>query len=213
MYNDGDEGKIIKEYNKYYKNNEFIKNKHTQYYKRWLRGLSREFIDIRKYPENKTSTQWECVGPWDFDQNAESRSYAPGAAHLYTIEQSVNNPNVLYAGSATAGAWKSIDKGSNWFLVTQNLSLGSVYSLEIDFLNNDIVYISGNGMLYKTMDGGVTWIISGDTLFNSQAHSIKDIKLDPNNNQRLFVASNQGLYLSNNSGINFTQIMDGSFKK
>ena len=213
MYNDGDEGKIIKEYNKYYKNNEFIKNKHTQYYKRWLRGLSREFIDIRKYPENKTSTQWECVGPWDFDQNAESRSYAPGAAHLYTIEQSVNNPNVLYAGSATAGAWKSIDKGSNWFLVTQNLSLGSVYSLEIDFLNNDIVYISGNGMLYKTMDGGATWVISGDTLFNSQAHSIKDIKLDPNNNQRLFVASNQGLYLSNNSGINFTQIMDGSFQE
>ena len=54
---------------------------------------------------------------------------------------------MLYAGSATAGAWKSIDKGSNWFLVTQNLSLGSAYSLEIDFLNNDIVYISGNGML------------------------------------------------------------------
>ena len=36
-----DEGLVIEEYNKFYKNNKFIKNKHTQYYKRWIRSLSR----------------------------------------------------------------------------------------------------------------------------------------------------------------------------
>ena len=33
---------------------------------------------------SKSSNQWECVGPWDFDKDAASRSYAPGAAHVYT---------------------------------------------------------------------------------------------------------------------------------
>ena len=37
-----DPGKIELLYNNYYKENKFIKNKHTQYYKRWKRSLSRE---------------------------------------------------------------------------------------------------------------------------------------------------------------------------
>ena len=35
------EGRIIEEYNKFYITNEFVKNQHTQYYKRWIRSLSR----------------------------------------------------------------------------------------------------------------------------------------------------------------------------
>ena len=133
MYSENiDEGKVINAYQQYYKENNLIKNKHTQYYKRWIRGLSRETLPT-KNKKSKSSNQWECVGPWDFDINAQSRSYAPGAAHLYTIEQSISNSNILYAGSATAGAWKSYDKGDNWQLITQNLHLSGVYAIEIDF--------------------------------------------------------------------------------
>ena len=139
-----DEGKVINAYESYYKKNNLVKNKHTQYYKRWLRGLSRETLQIQNI-KSKNSNQWECIGPWDFDINAQSRSYAPGAAHLYTIEQSVSNSNVLYAGSATAGAWRSDNKGDNWRLVTQSLHLSGVYAIEIDHQNEDIIYISGNG--------------------------------------------------------------------
>ena len=92
------------------------------------------------------------MGPWDFDKDAASRSYAPGAAHIYTVEQSISNPNVLYAGSATAGAWKTIDKGANWELLTKDIHLGGVYAIEIDFSDEDIAYISGNGGIYKTID-------------------------------------------------------------
>ena len=111
MYADNpDEGEVINAYTNYYKKNELVKNKHTQYYKRWLRGISR-FSDAKPTIQtSKSSNQWECVGPWDFDKDAASRSYAPGAAHVYTVEQSISNPNVLYAGTATAGAWKTIDK-------------------------------------------------------------------------------------------------------
>ena len=37
-----DPGKVELLYQDYYKKNQFVKNKHTQYYKRWKRFLSRE---------------------------------------------------------------------------------------------------------------------------------------------------------------------------
>ena len=212
MYDDNpDEGAVISAYTDYYKNNTLIKNKHTQYYKRWLRGISRFSNAKPNLKTSKSSNQWECVGPWDFDKDAMSRSYAPGAAHVYTVEQSIINPNILYAGSATAGAWKTIDKGDNWDLITKNLALNGVYAIEIDFTNPEIIYISGNGGIYKSYNGGLNWTFIGDINFTILSHSIKDIKLKPLNNQELFVASDKGLFKSIDGGNNFIQIMSGNF--
>ena len=184
-----DEGTVIDTYTSYYKKNELVKNKHTQYYKRWLRSISRYSDAEPNTTSSKNTNQWECVGPWDFDKDAASRSYAPGAAHVYTVEQAVSNPNVLYAGSATAGAWKTIDKGANWELITRDLYIGGVYALEIDFTNPDIVYISPFAGVYKSNDGGANWTVIGDTSFTSLSPGISDMKLKPSNNLELFVAS------------------------
>ena len=213
MYSDDiDPDKVIKEYELFYEQNEFIKNKHTQYFKRWIRNFSRETIQAKK-TKSKSSNNWQCIGPWDFDIDAQSRSYAPGAAHLYTIEQSLSNNDVLYAGSATAGAWKSINKGTNWFHITKDLHLSSVYAIEIDFQDENIVYISGNGSLYKSIDGGINWNNIGGNVFMNQSHSIKDIKMHPQNNQVLFVASNNGIYKSTDGGQNLNEIMSGEFQE
>ncbi|MDP7567042.1 MAG: hypothetical protein QF383_01485, partial [Flavobacteriales bacterium] len=162
-----DEGEVINAYTDYYKTHELVKNKHTQYYKRWLRGISRFSNAKPTFKTSKSSNQWECVGPWDFDKDAMSRSYAPGAAHVYTVEQSISHPNILYAGSATGGAWKTINKGDTWNLITRDLPLNGVYAIEIDFANPEIIYISGNGGIYKSYDGGASWSIIGDAAFTS----------------------------------------------
>ena len=71
MYADNpDEGEVIKSYTDYYKTHELVKNKHTQYYKRWLRGISRFSNAKPTLKTSKSSNQWECVGPWDFDKDA-----------------------------------------------------------------------------------------------------------------------------------------------
>jgi photosystem II stability/assembly factor-like uncharacterized protein len=212
MYaDDPDEGEVINAYTDYYKKNKLVKNKHTQYYKRWLRGISRFSNAKLTLQTSESSNQWECVGPWDFDKDAASRSYAPGSAHVYTVEQAVSNPNVLYAGSATGGAWKTIDKGDNWNLITQDLFLNGVYAIEIDFSNPEIIYISGNGGIYKSYDSGNNWNVIGDATFTNLSHATKDIKLNPSNNLILFVASDEGLFKSVDGGNNFTLIMNGNF--
>ena len=212
MYSENpDEGEVIRLYRAYYKTNKLVKNKHTQYYKRWVRNISRYTNSVTTTSISKSSNQWECIGPWDFDQHAESRSYAPGAAHVYTVEQSVSNSNVLYAGTATAGAWKTTDKGMNWSLITKNLELNGVYAIEIDFIDFNTIYISGNGGIYKSVDGGNNWNIIGDATFTNLSHSIRDIKLQPTNNQLLFAATDEGLFRSVDGGNTFTTIMSGNF--
>ena len=135
-------GTVVKEYNKFYTNNNFVKNKHTQYYKRWIRSFSRTTNLNTNSSESKSLNQWHCIGPWDFDKDANIRSYLPlEPAHVYTVEQSISNPNILYAGTATAGAWKTTDKGDNWNLITRELPLNGVYAIEIDFLDSDVIYI------------------------------------------------------------------------
>jgi photosystem II stability/assembly factor-like uncharacterized protein/PKD repeat protein len=214
MYsNKQDPGLVMSLYKDFYKQNDFIKNRHTQYYKRYIRNISRETSKKSNNSKSKSSNQWQCIGPWDFDISAESRSYAPGAAHLYTVEQAVSNSNVLYAGSATAGAWQSIDKGNNWNLITSNLELSSVYSIEIDFTDENTIYISGNNGIYKSIDAGNNWITIGNNNFTSLSHNVKDIKLNPQNNQILFVASNQGLFKSTDAGNTFSEIMNGDFQE
>jgi hypothetical protein len=111
-----DPGKVTAEYRSYYKTHRFIKDKHTQYYKRWMRTISRKdyaylvgSAEYKKRMNNqaaylqnsqvKGGAVWTGIGPFDFDKDAASRSYAPGAAHVYGIEQSISNPNILYYSS------------------------------------------------------------------------------------------------------------------
>ena len=91
------------------------------------------------------------------------------------------------------------------------MNLGTVYALEIDFLDFNTVYISGNGGVYKSIDGGNTWNIVGDVNFTSLSHSVKDIKLNPSDNNILFVATDEGLFKSTNAGNSFNTIMTGNF--
>lgn len=204
---------IAKAYDAYYKNNDFVKNKHTQYYKRWKRTLSRQKArPTRAYTQaslnhSRNSNEWISRGPFDFDIDAASRSYAPGAAHIYCVEQSLSNTNRIYAGTATAGFWRSDDKGENWYSISKQLPINSVYAMEIDPEDEDIVYFSGGGTLYKSMDGGATHTDIGAGEFNSGI-GIKEIMI---HNGKLWVASDQGLYYSTNNGNSFTLEQSGTW--
>ena len=72
-------GLVIKQHDNYYATHAFIKNEHTQYFKRWLRALSREvsFDASNLYDKNyikkskslrslkDENSEWSCIGPYD----------------------------------------------------------------------------------------------------------------------------------------------------
>jgi photosystem II stability/assembly factor-like uncharacterized protein len=229
-----DPGKVVETYEAFYKTHDFVKNQNTQYYKRWLREIGRKyrpdktdesygrFLQNEKQYLNQSkllelseskNANWVCIGPFDFDIEAASRSYAPGAAHVYTVKQSPSNPNVIYAGTATTGMWKSVDKGKNWALLTKDMPLTRVFAIEIDRWNENRVWFESNGTVYRSDDGGTNWTITGDSTFQSIAHSVKDIVMHPDSNQIVYLCSNQGFYRSNDTGKTWQLVLSGSFQE
>lgn len=215
-----DPGEVMKLYDTYYKVNPFVKNQHTQYFKRWISGLSKNVVPnptydsiyLEKYFENKynrSTSNWSTVGPVDWDHDAAARSYAPGSAHVYTVEQSISNPDILYAGSANAGVWKSVDHGINWNPLTDDFLTGGVTAIEIHPDNPSIVYAELLSNIYKTTNGGTTWTETGDASFMNLSFDTKDIRCKPDEPQTVFAATNNGLYKSTNSGSNWTNVLTG----
>ncbi|NUQ14796.1 MAG: PKD domain-containing protein [Flavobacteriales bacterium] len=228
---DADPGAVQAAYDAYYATHPFVKNGHTQYFKRWKRSMGRTLVpmdpaqratyaqDLRRYLDACEALQadraanWSCIGPFDWDHGAAAKSYACGAAHVYTVEQSPANANLLLAGTASAGVWKSTDKGLNWTNVSKGMVIGSVVSVELDHIVQNTAYFGASGDLWKTTDGGTTWTSVGDAAFQAADHDINDIVLHPINNQVLFVCSSQGLYRSTNGGSAFTQVQTGTWQE
>jgi uncharacterized protein (TIGR03437 family) len=78
------------------------------------------------------------------------------------------NPDVVYAGAAGGGVWKTIDGGANWQPLTDDQPSLAIGSIALAPSNPDIVYVGtgeennsgdsyyGAGVL-KSTDGGATW--------------------------------------------------------
>lgn len=223
--------KVKNLYEAYYRENPFEKNQHTQYFKRWVRDAQRfvndsgyvvlpekstldaiqnDYLQTVEYYQNNRfgpGSEWTCIGPFDFDKDATGRSHAPGAAHVYTVEKSSSNPDILFAGTATAGVFKTTDHGQNWTSVSKDLPINTCRAIEIQFDNPDVVYIGGNGKIYKSTDGGITWNITGQSSFTSTNHTVYSIMMMPGNSNKLFASTNYGLYLTNDGGANWNQLV------
>ena len=204
----------------YYAENDFVKNRYTQDFKRlmkehWIEKDENGFIQKNvKYPsvsESKSANSpWEEIGPWDYDHEQAMifEVQSPGATHVYTVEQSPINPDLIVAGTATAGLWKSTDKGLNWVLLTRELDVNSVYSIALDPADEDIIFFGeGNGDIWKTIDGGLNWFKTGSLSFQSTSYFCRDLKFIGANT--LLAATNMGLFRSNNGGLDWVSVQGG----
>jgi len=224
--NEAEASEAVQYYEENFSNQPFVKSQHTQYYKRWLRSLTRGIdsyasgnssletvaknrkLYLEKYQINRRSksnnSSWSSLGPYDYDDGAAVRSYAPGAAHIYTIEQSRSNGNVLLAGTATAGVWKSSDKGNSWTLITKDLLVNEVKAVEIDKTNPSNIFFGGGGYFYKSTNGGASWL---KKTVSSAGVVITDIVQHLSKPSTLFIATDRGLYRSTNAGNSWTSVI------
>lgn len=222
MYQDNPSLFVLRDlYESYYDNHDFKKNQHTQYFKRllktdWLNVDENGYVlskPVKRTPYatiKSPTSPWEEIGPWGYDheQAMAFQVQSPGSAHVYTVEQSPVNSDLVYAGTATAGLWKSTDKGLNWTSATKFLDINGIYSIALDPFDSNIAYFGeSNGQLWKSTDDGSTWNIIGDATFQSSDKWFRDLKFIGSNT--LLAATEEGLFRSTDGGANWTLVHSG----
>ncbi|MFN0032188.1 MAG: WD40/YVTN/BNR-like repeat-containing protein, partial [Flavobacteriales bacterium] len=215
-------------YETYYKEHDFVKTKDTQAYKRWI-TLNRKYIQEDgsvAYPtaEERSGIEQQIKEKQSASRGADIWSYAgpevhydsdgsmtPGFRHsnIYCHDRSAVNPDVLYCGSESGGAYKSIDGGQHWEHVTEDLIAGDVQSIRIHPTNDNLVLMSTANDLWRTVDGGETWSVIGQAGFVSQNIRASQIDFNVDNPDIIYAACNLGFYRTVDGGDNWTEVLLG----
>ena len=77
---------------------------------------------------------------------------------------------------------------------------GPVYSIAIDQLNTEIVYAGTDYGVFKSLNGGESWLQSSLTI------KTYSLAIDPQNTQIIFAGTAEGLFKSNDGGSNWVKI-------
>jgi len=171
---------------------------------------------------NKRSGEppWTAIGPKNIGGRTLALAFHP------------SDPNIVYAGSASGGLWKSTTAGLGpqaWQPIPTGHPALSVASIAIDPTNPDIIYI-GTGEVYnytaaqpglvdrltrglygigilKSTNGGQSWT-SSLPWAPGELRGVWDIVINPLNPSTLYAGTTAGVYRSRNAGGSWTLIHD-----
>jgi len=120
-----------------------------------------------------------------------------GMSGRITAVEAVNtNPDIIYAGAASGGVWKSESGGINWKPIFEKEATASIGAIAIQQSNPDVVWVgtgegnprnslNGGFGIYKTLDAGKTWQMMG----LQKTRNIQRIVIDPNNPNTVYVGA------------------------
>ncbi|MFT5077948.1 MAG: hypothetical protein ACI917_000451, partial [Patiriisocius sp.] len=161
-----------------------------------------------------TGAMWQQVGPLT---NPLENGYAayPGKGRINVVAVDPINENIMYAGAAVGGVWKTIDDGVNWSPKSDNLAGLGVSDILVDPNNSDILYmatgdedgkmISSIGV-FKSIDAGETWLPTGLAFNLSDNEYINDLAFAPDNSAIIYALTSTEIRKSTNSGANWNNI-------
>ncbi len=112
------------------------------------------------------------------------------SGRVTAIDVDLSNPNIIYAGTASGGLWKSENAGTNWKPIFENEKAASIGAVAIYQRNPDVVWagtgegnprnsLNGGYGLYKSIDGGRSWKEVG-LQHTRHIHRILTHPTDPN---------------------------------
>ncbi|CAM4090589.1 MULTISPECIES: VPS10 domain-containing protein [Flavobacterium] len=195
-------------------------------YKRWeydaLRNMDENGIlktpefyynELERYNQyrNNSSTTfaktaqgtWEEVGPtyWSDDN---SNGWNPGVGRITSVSVESANRNHIIVGGASGGVWRTVDGGTTWTVLTDNMSNLTVSALTINPLDNtNYFWGSSNGAIFSSTDSGSTWSLLSDT----GAGTVNKILIDPTDDTKMYCSvQGGGIYKSTDSGATWTII-------
>lgn len=177
--------------------------------------------DPSDYSLAASMTQWTSIGPSPVSDVTRTFS---GRVEALALDP--RNSNVLYAGAADGGIWKTTDAGVTWKSLTDFQNSLSTGSLELDPANPDTVYVGtgegsfgisqyyGAGVL-KSTDGGTTWTnIQAPFVTGPNSLRIPVMEVYPGDHNVVLAGTTRstgaGIYRSTDGGSTWTQVLSNA---
>ena len=153
-------------------------------------------------------SSWTSLGP-----NSSSGGYA-GIGRINRLAFHPTNASIIFACTAGGGLWKTINGGTSWVPLTDNLASIGTSGLVINPTDPNIMYLAtgdGDGAdtysygVLKSTNGGVTWNTTGLTFATGTViYKLQQHATDPN---ILLAGTNGGLYRTANGGTSWTKVV------
>jgi len=121
-------------------------------------------------------------------------------------------PNIMYIATGDRdsydapgyGVWKSTDGGVTWNPHNSTMGNRTINELIMDPTDPDkMLATATNGYVYRTINGGTTWIASNFTGVN-----LRDLAYHPTNSSIVYAAGSE-VHRSTNGGATFTEVTSG----
>jgi len=134
----------------------------------------------------------------DLVKNMTPRNIGPGgmSGRVTAIDVVISNPDIIYAGTASGGLWKSASGGITWEPIFDNEVTASIGAVAIQQSNPDVIWVgtgegnprnslNGGYGIFKSLDGGKTWTSMG----LEQTRHIHRVIIDPTNPNTVYVGA------------------------
>jgi photosystem II stability/assembly factor-like uncharacterized protein len=107
-------------------------------------------------------------------KNMQPRNIGPAgmSGRVTAIDVNLQNPDIIYAGTASGGLWRSEGGGTSWTPIFDSVPMASIGAIAIDQRNQQVIWVGtgeGNprnsqtmgGGVYKSIDNGRQWKYMG----------------------------------------------------
>ena len=131
-------------------------------------------------------------------KNKTPRNIGPGgmSGRVTSIDVVHANTDIMYAGTASGGLWKSTSGGIKWVPIFDNEATASIGAVAVQQSNPSVIWVgtgegnprnslNGGYGIYKSLDGGKNWILMG---LEKTLH-IHRVIIDPTNPNTVYAAA------------------------
>jgi hypothetical protein len=170
-----------------------------------LIAASTQAAKIRRTSLDVVQNIWTPIGPNNINGRIKSLAIHP------------TNGDIVYAGGANGGVWKTTNGGNSWFSTMDSELSMAIGAIGISANNPDVIYAatgesvggsspSFDGVgVYKTTDGGGDW----DLLTSITSIRCSRVLVHHSDPNIVYVAGDRGFHKSVNGGATWTNLVIG----
>ncbi len=145
------------------------------------------------------------------------------SGRITAIDAVVANPDIIYAGAASGGVWKTTSAGISWEPVFDKEATLAIGAISIQQDNPAVIWVgtgegnprnslNGGYGIYKSLDAGKTWKLMG----LEKTRHIHRIVIDPKNPNTVYVGAigspwgehpERGVYKTTDGGLSWKRIL------